>query len=540
MPNEAYPKKQSKLGAWFSGPYRPGLTKPAMWLIIAMAICAVWANNGMDNDSYYMIPQGQEILASGIPEFNTYTYHGARTVVQQWLYCISMYLSDSLAGNIGLMAFMLIQALALFWLMERYLRKAVGDPFWSWLAATGILSTCSLTYFTSLRPENITLILMLLQCMALERYRDTKHKRYLAALPAIMLAEANLHISMWPIHACIYAAYLVPAIFPWLQKKAKLAEKTGLDICPGYLKKDWPDPDPALYTAAAASMLMLFLNPYGLDGVMYLFRSMPVFSVIAMSEQQPPTMISTLALLNIILFISLWILLKNKKIGAVEACMAVGLTALACTNYHNSMFLAIAAANLVRPAFRALSEKDPAKAADLMPNGLKTIVCTGLAIAACVTAMITVPNIQDFKDKPGMDPMIEYVANNKRQSGNILNNMNAGPMLEYAGVRGLYGDTRPELLLDSIGKTGENPCLVLAWLCSGYMPEEIEESYGSIETYLDEHDIQYIIDEDTSPVMTWLDGWLTASGDWEKISFESALLAEEDGLGEAYCVWQRK
>lgn len=525
-------RSESKLDRWFSQPYKPLGTAVMAYLIFAMCICFFWAYGGMDNDSYYMIPQGQEIVTSGIPEYNTFTYHGSKTIVQQWLYCIGMYFADQVPNNLGLLAFMLIQALLVFRLLEKYIRRATKDPFWSYLAATVILLISCANYTASLRPENITTILLLFQCMVLDAYREKPDKKYLIALPVIMLAEANLHISLWPAHACIYAAYFIPAMFPWIQEKLQAKFPKFPSICPGLVEGDAMKPDPWLYGVSCLSVLTLFANPYGLDGFLYLFKSVKVFSIISMAEQLPPELISTTSVIVAASVIAIWLMLKKHVIRSTELCIAAGFLALACFNHHNDMFLPLALMSIVRPALRLLESKNPSKASDVMPNGVKSVLIIGLAVMACVTGVFTTNMVIEFKTMPGLDPVIEYVKEN--QTGNILNNMNAGPMLDYAGVRGLYGDTRPELLLNTIGQTDENPALVLGWLCTGVTPLEIKENYGSIDAYLDTKNIQFIIDTKGSPVMTYLAGWLEGTDKWHRVDIEVP-----DDAEKRYEVWER-
>lgn len=535
-------KTPSRLEAWFTKPYQKRGTWLLFYAALALAICAVWVYFGMDNDSYYMIPQGKGILADGIPSHNQFTWHGAKIVVQQWLYCAGMYLADSLAGNTGLMLFMLAQALLLFHVLERYLNRPVGDPFWSCLAAAGIVSITCLRYYASLRPENITLVLVIAQCAALDRWRETKRKRWLAALPAVMLAEANLHISMWPIHACVYAAYLVPALFPWLQSKLGADRKLGRGICPGCLQDDGLRPDPWLYGATALSFLALLANPYGWDGIMYLPRSMKVFGIVSVTEQLPPNLLSETTAMVAVLAVAVWMLARRNAIGATEACLALGFGFMATINYHNSMFLVPACAAAVRPAFRLLSGKKPARAADLMPNGVKSILAAGLAVCAMATAAVTVPGLPGYKAKPDMDPAIGYILSEQAagKTGNVLNNINAGPMLEYAGATRLFGDTRPELLLDTVAGTDANSAEVLAWLCTGVASKDVAGRYEDPGQYMDANGVDYVMDTPSVPVMVYLHGWLTASPDWQLVEFPAAVEHEESSGEAAYGIWIRK
>lgn len=541
--NETAAKAPSAIDRWANQPYRPRGTKVLMYVIISLLICFTWARMGMDNDSYYMIAQGKEIVEDGIPYYNNFTYtQGDRTVVQQWLYCIGIYLADLAPGNIGLLAFMLAQALLLFHMLERYIAKACPDPFWSWLGAIVSCTITSLNYIASLRPENITLILMLAQMNALEDYRESHKKKWLLALPAIMLAEANLHVSMWPIHVCVYLAYFVPWFVPKIEERIQLKERAKFSICPGLLADDGMAPDKWLYGAAVLSVLATFLNPYGLDGVLYLVRSMPVFGVIGITEQESIVMVSKDGVMNLVMIAVLVTLVIKRRISATEACIVAGFTALACTNYHNTMYMPIAVAVLARVLLRWLNEKKPAKAADVMPNGVKCVLYAGLAACVGLTCLSTAGMVGTFTEKPGMDPVIEYIKANQRPGDNIFNNMNMGPMMEYKGIKGLFSDTRPELLMPGItGLEDEELPLLFPWLGRRVPSTYTEEAYGNdIRTFLDENNIQFVADSTTFPTLPYLSGWLEGSGEWTEIDLG---VPDPDDIDapdtRAYRVWIR-
>lgn len=528
-------KKQSRIERWFTKPYRTGLALPAALLIMAMGICILWVKAGMDNDSYYMIAQGREILNSGIPYKNTFTFMDDKIVVQQWLYCVLIALADKIPGNWGLLCFMLVQAMALAITISVYIRKSIKDPFWVWLAASLVMIVPHTQYIASLRPENLTLILMLFQMMALEAYRDTGKKAYLLALPAVMLAEANLHISMWPIHVCVYLAYFVPYFLPKREKKLKLK----FSVCPGLLSPDGVKPDRYAVLAVVASLAVLFLNPYGWDGIMYLFRSMPVFQLVGVTEQEGVYLLSRDTVVNAAMIVLTVILARHKKIHATEACMILGLTALACTNYHNTMYMPVAVAVMARVLLRCLAKQDPAEAKSLMPNGVKSVLLAGVLAFALVSGFYTLPKLQIFADKHGMDPVINYILENKRPGDRIFNNMNMGPMLEYYGVKDLYSDTRPELLMPAITGCEENYARLMPWLGRCISSDYIDEHYhNDIGEYLDQNRITYVTDTMPKPILPYLAGWLDNSPDWRRVE-----LAMPENIKTAdkrvYCIWER-
>lgn len=529
----------ARIGHWFEKPYEPGGAMIAAILAIAMAICAIWVKAGMDNDSYYMIAQGRDILQNGIPATNNFTFMDDKIVVQQWLYCILIALADKVPGNIGLLVFMLVQALALVVLIRRYAAKYMPDPFWAWLAAGLVLLVSPVSYIASLRPENITLILMLLQMMALEKYRDTKKKPWLLALPAVMLAEANLHVSMWPIHACVYLAYFVPYFVRKLEQRLVSKNRLKPGIVPGDESDAMLGPDPWLYGISALSVLTTFLNPYGLDGVLYLFRSMPVFGVVGIAEQEGVYLFSRDALIAVGFLLAAAVLAARKKISLSELFMILGLSALACTNYHNTMYMPVAAAVMARVLLRCLAEKNPAKARDVMPNGVKAALYAGLLGMVLMTVGYTAPKTAIFTEKHGMDPVIEYIQANAKPDDRIFNNMNMGPMLEYHGIRNLHSDTRPELLLPSITGCEEDFSRLIPWLGKQVSSEYIEEHYhGDVGEYLDKNNISFVTDTIQNPVLPYLAGWLDNSGQWERIELE---MPDEIKTSDkrVYCVWQR-
>ena len=529
----------ARINHWFEKPYKPGGALTATLLILAMAICAMWVKAGMDNDSYYMIAQGRDILANGIPKENNFTFADDKIVVQQWLYCILIALADQIPNNIGLMLFMLVQAVCLAAMINAYAGKYLKDPFWTWLATALALLLSPVTYIASLRPENITLILMLCQMTALEQYRQTKRKAWLAALPAVMIAEANLHISMWPIHVCVYLAYLFPHLAYKISKKLAGKNKTKIDYLKEYLFDNGLRPDPWLYGSVILSILAVFLNPYGLDGVMYLFRSMPVFSIVAISEQEGIYLLSRDALISIGVLFTIMTLAVKKKIWAAEFLMIAGLTALSLTNYHNTMYMPVALAVLARVLLRTLSEKKPAKASEIMPNGVKAALYACLAGTILMTIAYTAPKTLIFTDKHGMDPVIEYLVENAGPDDRILNNMNMGPMLEYHGMKNLHSDTRPELLLPAITGCEENFARLIPWLGKHVTSKDIEERYnGDVGEYLDKNDIQFVTDTTQNPVLPYLTGWLDNSDQWERVELE---IPDEIKTADkkVYAVWRR-
>lgn len=510
MPDKNSPEGTAK---WIDRPMAAGRAVPVLAFCAAAAALWFLAGPGLDNDSYYMIAQGREILRSGIPRTNGFTYYdGFAITVQQWAYCAAMAALDRIPWNIGLAAFALVQMAACLALMARRIGRLCPDPFWKWAVAAIVAAASTPGYFFSLRPENLTVILLLLQCDAMDRYRDTGKAKWLAALPALMVLEMNLHGSMWLFHFCVLLAYLVPP----------------LRFYTAYV----PDGSVRLSKHVAIAVLAMaaavFASPYGLDGALYFARSVSVFERVPMVEQAMTAFMTSHGA-QVLLLAGLSALAVYKKCLPSEALhMCAGFGVLAMTSYHNGMFLGIAFAYLASALLGRYQESGPDRASGTMTNGVWILVWLGAA-AACASLAFSIPALRDMKSSDTRMPAAMWLAD--QPAGNILNSPDMGPVLEYAGLTGVMCDTRPELMSEKINKAYPAD-RDIAWFRTGLYGRTVREEYGTFQAYLDRHEIRYVVDIWDDPSYGALVSWLREDPGW-KLAFSPA-----DPGG--YAVWTRK
>lgn len=510
---------KQKLKEWSSKKFTPGITMLAPYLIIAGISFIFW--ECVDTDSYYMMAQGKSILEHGIPEFNTHTFHeNFRIVVQQYPYCVLEYLASLVPRNIGLWAMMLSQAMLLFHLVRKWIEKHTPDKWVSTLAAMLICTTTNIGYFYSLRPENLTLILLLLECEAIERYRDRNEKKWLIALPVLAFLEANLHGSMWPFHLCVFAAYAVPAVWP----------KNGIAKNP--IADDHVKWRPEFLAAGASMVPAMLLNPYGLGMLLYPIKSMRVFKFVPIMEQKNTTFMTQYGMMNVAMIIVLALLIYTKRAKSTTVWMSLGFLFLSCVNYHCSMFIPIAQCFLIGDALAAYEDRKPARTSDLIPNGIKLLVWSATGLCMLYAAYSLAFTVQDRAGQPALEPAASYIAENQGEGENVFNNLDIGSMLLYYGVTGIHSDSRPELMLKSINGQWD-AWAEYSWFRNGLVaPLEIER-YGSVQGYMDANNIQFIVDTFQNPAFPYLQGWLADNPDWVK-----AELHDPEGTG-VFSVWIR-
>lgn len=286
-----------------------------------------------DTDMLFLIATGREIVKNGIPKTNVWSIDsGLGFIAQQWLYDILMCGLDRL-GLPGFVMFLELELLLLCVLCV-LLFRAEGLPWEAGLLPVLASSVFCRAYLFTVRPQVITLLLLILECLGLEYYRKSKQKRWLLLVPLSMLLEMNLHGSMWPFHFCILLAFLIPPF--WMPKKYRKCEEKIQRL--------------PVFIAGLSMIPFMFLNPYGSDGVLYILKSWTAgtFRYANVPEMQAPSFLTSsgLAILILIGFLIYGIL--KGKVSGFAANLSAGFLFLSMAAVRNNMFLLIIIVFLIR------------------------------------------------------------------------------------------------------------------------------------------------------------------------------------------------
>ena len=229
-----------------------------IFLLILLALIAKTCKTYFDTDFYGLYVSGRYIAQNGMMYENVYFVNGGyATVIQQWLFCIVIYYIHLFFGNAGMFAFVLIHEAILWCLMSYYLKlKKCSSE--SCIIIPGLIIL--LANYMNLRPEVLTLILITLQIISLEKYVQSGKKTYLYLTPLLTLLHINLHGSYWIFHVIIFAAYNLPR-----------AGKVKIKDC---------------LLPLLLSFISVFINPYGIDNVL-IFAKQSNISLLTISELQP-------------------------------------------------------------------------------------------------------------------------------------------------------------------------------------------------------------------------------------------------------------
>ena len=428
----------------------------------------------IDSDTNFILYEGKRIATGGIQYWNTASVAGKmRTVVQQWLYDLIVYRIYAMAGWHGLLVFNMAQATALGVLLFRLCRVTENGRKSSLIASLIALFVFVFSYGGS-RPEMITGILLAANAILIEKYVSTSKTKYLLMCTPLITLEANLHASMWIMHAVLMLPYAIP--YEKIMKPLRLPE------CCGTVRSYDRLPIAAVILA---SPVFALANPYGTDGLMYLFNSagMNLGERAKVAEMQYPYLISFMSLPYLALLFFTGRFIKKARIEHVllfaggfcvfgMAIRNIILLSLAAVPLSAFVLTSLHAENLKKPVFtKKQTVKASVRIGDLVsgirysadekkaeetPQKKETLpyavmfICASV-IAVCIWA-IGVVAVQPIRETDtALSPIRaeKYIKAEKKKSRNrmparVLTGYSNGAYFERMGEK-IFIDARPEL-----------------------------------------------------------------------------------------------
>lgn len=403
---------------------------PYAAIFLFMAICIfnhAWKYMGaIDTDNYFQLAHAKALLESGFIKTDPLSMHeGLSFLIPQWLTALMIY-GLYLAGGTYLagLVFHLV-SIAIFVSCYK-LARMHADKGSSLL----VLSVFIPLYFRriySTRPHVISLLLLVIELILLEQYFRDRDVRHLLPLPLLSVLCINFHNSLWPM--------LFIVMLPFL---AELFVASGFSVIKTVRKH---------MGMFLISMLMIasgFLNPYGLDGILYIFRSMK-----SIQPAIPRVMELNVSAINnrggiAILVLFLLILLSisagsSKKVTIRHTLLAGGMMMMAMFNNRNFNQASICLIPIVCNLLNGIDMKEEDVPKDLFTSSKMIPFIIAVAIAA---ASITAP-VKDMSLDP-WEKAVSYLDDHYTKDIRIFNTMNQGSMLEFYGYKP-YIDTRLEV-----------------------------------------------------------------------------------------------
>ena len=467
-----------------------------VFYLMEQLICSVY-----DSDMYFLIATGREILENGIPHTNVWTIDSSSgIIVQQWLYDVILAFVEK-AGYIGFSWFICVEFIVFAWLWVKFfsLRHVNKVISFSMLI---MVSMAAQDYLFSIRPQIITMILVLASCVAIEKYMLTKKYRWLVLLPVLSCLEMQVHASMWVLHFAIVLAYIVPAFY---------FKPFGGQVANDAIYRKWK---PMLLTTIAMAG-SLFINPYGVDGVLYLLQSFKsnTFNYVDVLEVRTTDFLSSQGatiFLCIALFIFAW---KSKFLKSVTINMTAGFVFMMMTAIRNNTVCIFVFAFVMRDIAQFIQAN---QSKIDWKKDLKLCLVPVLLFADLIFVTNFISSCDSvFLNTTGSESNLPAIASEIRENYtpdmHIFTGFNCGAYFEFEGFKNLYIDARPELYTDEFTKEKDILADYSKYCIYGYDMSDMAASMLSgssirrgtpvslseIQAWFDEYDFDYLV---TSPL----------------------------------------
>ena len=240
----------------------------ALAVLLSMAIMAlipaIRSAGTLDTDGWFLLASGRVIVESGIPVTNPFTaIAGQGIVLQQWLHDAWLYLWWKAAGYTGVAVSVAVPAALTLWAYTGTVSRLAKNPRYPWAPLLiGAFGFALMTSYLSIRPSLWTAALLFVTISTCQVWRCGSSSRCLLVLPIVSMLSVNLQAALWPLPAAAAACFLLPE-----------EGEISLDDA-GETVRSWARSRLPLLAAIAGMTAESLVNPYSIDGSLYVLRSL--------------------------------------------------------------------------------------------------------------------------------------------------------------------------------------------------------------------------------------------------------------------------
>ena len=400
--------------------YKPNKYTSYLYFIIPLLLSTT-LNISKERDIWFILSYGKYILKNGLPHHDILSMHSNfNLVVQQWLSDIIYYLSYKLLGGVGIYILIFILNASIIYFLYKLCMVISNKKVFSSVITSSIIDILLMTYFVTPRPQMFTFLIFLILLYILEKYLK-KESKVIWFIPLLSILLVNLHASMWPCLFILMLPYLVEFSYNYLRKKDKRILK--------------------LLQVLFVSIIVGFLNPYGLGAMTYSLTSYGVDTINRMvMEMSPFTLKGILAPTNYIVlglfFGLLTCMFIKKKYSIHQVLLMFGLFYMVLCNFRNVTLFYIC----VLPFFSMYLPFTDDKS-KFIPKKIYIVVILGLLVLIGYNAVDGKYNLVNPNKK-----IIDYLNKTSKKDIRLYANNDNGSYYELNGYHP-YMDGRVEVFV---------------------------------------------------------------------------------------------
>lgn len=240
----------------------------ALAVLLSMSIMAlipaIRTAGTLDTDGWFLLASGRVIVESGIPSANPFTaIAGQGIVLQQWLHDAWLYLCWKGAGYAGVAVSVAVPAALTLWAYTGTVSRLAQNQRYPWAPLLiGAFGFALMASYLSIRPSLWTAALLFVAISTCLEWRRGASSRCLLVLPVVSLLSVNLQAALWPLPAAAAACFLLP-------EEGEISLDEASETVRSWARSRLP-----LLAAIAGMAAESLVNPYSVDGSLYVIRSL--------------------------------------------------------------------------------------------------------------------------------------------------------------------------------------------------------------------------------------------------------------------------
>ena len=468
-------------------------------IFVIILFCFVLTPRTLQNDTYYTIAIGEHILENGIDMEDPFSWHeDLEYTYPHWLYDVGTYLVFQAGNTIGIGGFTAIYiatailSIILGVILYYALNKVCKNQLVAFFVTLGVMYL--LKDFIAARAQLVTYILFVLTILFIERFIETKKKRYVIYLIIIPIIIANVHLAVWPFYFVLYLPYIVEYILTLVsessiyykvsikrnkkklqrlslknseinkEKISKLTEKIEtlqrVSEKSETKRKDRQDhPYKVIFKRNSnikyliiVMVICIFtglLTPLGDTPYTYLIKTMEGNTMSNISEHLPLTLINDLKTMTVIVLFLLILMFTDTKIKLRDLFMIAGLMLMAFMSRRQVSLFVLVGSFVFAKLLVALIDKYDKGGTEQAVNAITSI--WGKAITILLSLLVCFSIYKGKINSPIVSTSsypvaaCDYILENVDiENMRIFNEYNYGSYLLYRGIP-VFIDSRADL-----------------------------------------------------------------------------------------------
>ncbi|MBQ1528575.1 hypothetical protein IIZ77_02940, partial [Candidatus Saccharibacteria bacterium] len=218
-------------------------------LFLLPVVIVLWLRTQVDNDSWFVLAEGREIVENGVYLTDALSMHeGLEIVVQNYGFAVVYWLIYTVFGLSGLFIGMILMYLLVEFLLYKIFMLLSEKNEGLALILTVMTSALLGLFFVTTRAQMVSYAIFLTVIYILERYVKKGEKDWLVAIPLLSLVQINLHASVWLMLFMVMGAFILDSRIE------------------GYKAKP-------LVITMLVSLVMGLINPYGVNMITFVVKS---------------------------------------------------------------------------------------------------------------------------------------------------------------------------------------------------------------------------------------------------------------------------